>query len=44
MVASPEEAVRLREQGFDLIVYSADVFLLREAIQSGIDAIRARVG
>ncbi len=43
MVASPEEAVMLREQGFDLIVYSADLFLLREAIQTGIDAVRARV-
>ena len=43
MVSTAEEAVMLREQGFDLICYSADVFLLREAIQQGIEAIRARV-
>lgn len=43
MVATPDEAVMLREQGFDLICYSADVFLLREAIQRGIDEIRTRV-
>ena len=43
MVDNTDEAVMLREQGFDLIVYSADLFLLREAITAGLDDIRARV-
>jgi 2-dehydro-3-deoxyglucarate aldolase/4-hydroxy-2-oxoheptanedioate aldolase len=43
MVSSPAEGVKLYAEGFDMVCYSADVFLLQAAIESGIAAIRQGV-
>ncbi len=40
MVSSVEDGARLFRQGFDIICYSGDVFLLQAAIESGISALR----
>ena len=40
MVSSVAEGTRLFRQGFDMICYSGDVFLLQAAIESGIAGIR----
>lgn len=40
MVSSVEEGIALYRAGFDVICYSADVFILQTAIESGIAAIR----
>ncbi len=40
MVGNVEEGARLYKQGFDVICYSGDVFLLQAAIQDGISALR----
>jgi 2-keto-3-deoxy-L-rhamnonate aldolase RhmA len=42
LVPTVEEAVRLRQQGFDFLCYSGDVWALQGAVQAGIDEIRAR--
>jgi len=41
LVGSPEEGARLFNEGVDWISYSADVYLLRNALKSGFDQIRA---
>ncbi len=40
MVSSVEDGARLFRQGFDIICYSGDVFLLQAAIESGISDLR----
>lgn len=42
LVPTVDEAVRLREQGFDFLCYSGDVWALQSAVQTGLDEIRAR--
>jgi 2-keto-3-deoxy-L-rhamnonate aldolase RhmA len=42
LVPTVDEAVRLRELGFDFLCYSGDVWALQGAVQAGIDEIRAR--
>jgi 2-dehydro-3-deoxyglucarate aldolase/4-hydroxy-2-oxoheptanedioate aldolase len=38
---SVEEGAALLEQGFDFIMYSGDIWLLQQALASGVDALRA---
>ena len=42
LVPTVDDAVRLREQGFDFLCYSGDVWALQGAVQAGIAEIRAR--
>ncbi len=42
LVPTVDEAVRLRELGFDFLCYSGDVWALQGAVQAGINEIRAR--
>jgi 2-keto-3-deoxy-L-rhamnonate aldolase RhmA len=42
LVPTVDEAVRLRELGFDFLCYSGDVWALQGAVQAGISEIRAR--
>ena len=40
MVASAAEAARLYRQGTDMIAYSGDIWVLFQALQAGMDAVR----
>ncbi len=42
LVPTVEEAVRLRQLGFDFLCYSGDVWALQGAVEAGITEIRAR--
>jgi len=42
MVASAAEAARLYREGADLIAYSGDIWVLFQALQTGMDAVRKR--
>jgi 2-keto-3-deoxy-L-rhamnonate aldolase RhmA len=43
MVTDPAAGIALAKEGWDLIVYHGDVWLLQTALRQGIDAIRAGV-
>jgi 2-dehydro-3-deoxyglucarate aldolase/4-hydroxy-2-oxoheptanedioate aldolase len=44
MVSSVDEGVALNQQGFDFICYSGDLWLLQDALRTGIEALRQGCG
>jgi len=44
LVPTVEEGVALFKKGFDMILYSMDVGLLRQALTSGVEALRSQCG
>ena len=44
LVPTVEEGVTLFKEGFDMILYSMDVGLLRQALTSGVEALRSQCG
>jgi 2-dehydro-3-deoxyglucarate aldolase/4-hydroxy-2-oxoheptanedioate aldolase len=44
MVRSIDEGVALNNQGFDFICYSGDLWLLQDALRTGIEKLRERCG
>jgi 2-keto-3-deoxy-L-rhamnonate aldolase RhmA len=44
LVPTVEEGVALYAEGFDMIIYSGDVWLLQAALASGVKELRARCG
>jgi len=44
MVRSIDEGVALNNQGFDFICYSGDLWLLQDALRTGIEELRQRCG
>ena len=44
LVANVEDGAALHARGFDMIIYSGDIWLLQSALASGVKALRERAG